>query len=144
MLVTSRDTESSLLTTTCQVDSEVMHGTKFRNGIYPISIVVPVFPVGIAALIIVQLCNLCSTVGLLCRIVELLLHQHGVVITIQQFITIRHPRTRELIREVDTRFATSTAFRHNLNDAIGAFRTPDSRCSSVLQHGDAGNILHID
>ena len=142
MVETSGNTEGSLLTTTGYRQVVVLAQAKLGDGINPISIVVILFVFRISR-VIVQLRNIRRLVTLL-RIEVTFLQQHGVVIAIQQLVALRLMSTRETERVSELRFSTRTTLGGNLDDTVGTLRTIDGCGSSILQHGDAGNIFRVD
>ena len=90
MLVTGRDTELCLLTTTGDIHVVIVHHTKLLHGIHPVGVVVPVL-ILTPSLVIIQLADIGCGVRLLSGIVELLLHHHRVVIAIQKRVAIGLP-----------------------------------------------------
>ena len=145
VVVAGRDTEGSLLSTTRDVEVGLVLLTKLLDGVNPIGVLVPV--VGLGPRLGRHVVDFVDGRGgrrTLRGVVELFLEHHGVVVTIQQIVAARHPRTRELIAQRHFGFSACTALGGDLNDTVGALRTPDGGSSSILQHGNVGNIVDAD
>ena len=143
VLVTGGDAEGSLLTTTREVQVVLMLSAELCHGVHPVGIVVPVLilrPCGV----IVQLLDVRGGIGFLGRIVEGLLHQHGVAVTVEQLVALRLPGAGELIGEIQAGFSTHTVLRRNEQHTIGALRAPYGGGGSILQHDNVGDIVHVD
>ena len=145
VVVAARNTEGCLLTTTRNVHVGLMLLTELRNLLHPVGVLVPV--VGLGPRLSGDVVNLVDGRGGRCTlrgVIELLLEHHGVVVTVQQVITAGHPGAGELIPQRHTGLAAYTALGGNLDDTVGTLRTPDGGSGSILQDGDAGNIVDAD
>ena len=145
MVVAGRDTESSFLTTTRDIEVSLVLLTKLLDSTHPVGVLVPVVCLGPRLCRhVVDFVDSRSGRRTLGGVIELLLQHHGVVVTIQQFVAGRHPSASELIAHRHPWFTASATLGGNLDNTVSTLRTPDSRSGSILQHGDAGNIVHAD
>ena len=74
----------------------------------------------------------------------LLLQHHGVLVTIEQLHAFRLVGSRKTQAVGHLRLASGTALGLDFDNTIGTLRTPDGRCGSILQHGDALDVLRVD
>ena len=141
-VVTSRDTEIGLLTTTRDHQIVVLAPSRLAHFLHPVGVIVPVL-IFCPRAVVVQLVDIRGRDRSLRRIVEFLLHQHSVVVTIQQVVTFRLPTGLYTQRIVYTSLTTRTAFRANHNHTIGTTHTPDGSGGSVFQHLNVLNVLRV-
>ena len=87
VLVTTTDTEGCLFTTTTDVQVVLLTQTKLCNGVNPVSIII-ILLVLRECRVIVQLTDIRGSITLL-GVEVALLQQHGIVITIEELITLR-------------------------------------------------------
>ena len=74
----------------------------------------------------------------------LLLQHHGVLVTVEQLHAFRLVGSRKTQAVGNLRLASGTALGLDFDDTIRTLRTPDGRCGSILQHGDALDVLGVD
>ena len=117
--------------------------THLAHCIYPVGIVIPVV-VFCPALVVVQLVDVGGSRRILCRVIQLLLHQHGVFITGKQIVTIWLPGALEHEVIVDADLSALTALGLDTDDTVGTTCTPDGGSGSILQDVDALDIVHVD
>ena len=135
---------------TSSADRKVMVVRKavFGNFIHPICIVVEVLkvlgcPVRIHKLRLVV--TIFRDIAIFLVPVEVsLLHQHRIIVAIQQFGAFRLLRPRETVRITHPCRSRHTLLRRNINHTIGSARPPDSCCRTVLQHRNLFYIVRTD
>ena len=142
IIKTTGYTERSLLTTTSYRNIVVLTKTKLCNGILPISIIV-ILLILRECWVIVDFWNISSTI-LLFRIKVSLLEQHCIVVTTQQFISLRLICTCETQRVRDAWRTALTSFCFDFNNTICTLRTIYCSSSGILQYCQLLNILWVD
>ena len=121
--------------------------TELCNGVHPVSVIIihiifsPFWCISNFRDEVVR--RFVSEAGLLTRIEVCLLHVHGVVVTIEQLITLVNPVASETVVVADSRLTSHTALSLDFNDTICTFRTPNSLRSSILEDGDGLNIIRV-
>ena len=139
-IVTSTYAECSFFATTLQCDIIAMLFTETLHSIKPICVVREVIvDVGKFG-VVVKLGNLSLH---LCGIEEGFLLHHGVAVTVKHLVAVGLPSSRELIREVDLCGTTMTTTQLDFDDTICTFHTPLGSRGSILQHGNALDVICI-
>ena len=110
---------------------------ELRHSVYPVSIVIPVFPVTrMVRLVVVQLIDRRRGGRILGLVVQFLFQHHGILVTVEQFIGRGLPGACKLIAVVHLGLASRTALGLDLDDTVGTLGTPHSRRGSILQNRD--------
>ena len=140
MVIRTRYTESSLLTTTGDIHTVVVHLPDLGYFFHPIRVLIIVGVISRAVGEIHQFDDARSGVTLF-RIEVSFLQHHGVAGTVEHVQTLRLPSAREAVVETDAGFTATTTARGDFDHTIRTACTPDGRCGSILQHLDAGDIV---
>ena len=143
MVIVTRNAERGFFTTTRKVHAIVVSLAKLFHLFDPIGIFVIVIIVSRITGKIHQLHNARSVIALFGVEVGFFQH-HRILITIQHTHTLRLPRARETIAEVDTRLTTLTATCCNFNHTIGTTSTPNGCRSSIFKHFNACDVFGAD
>ena len=142
VVVTSRDTEVSLLTTTGDGQIVELCPTRLLNFLHPVGIVIPVLKLCPRA-VVVDFVDVRGSGSTLRRIVVHLLQHHRVVVTIQQVVALWLPAGLHTQGVVYTRCTTRTTLGGNRDNTVSTTRTPDGRCGSIFQYIDLINIRGV-
>ena len=148
LVVSERSPELRLFTSSADRKVMVVRKAVFGNLIHPIRIVVEVLevlgcPVRIHKLRLVV--TIFRDIAIFLVPVEVsLLHQHRIIVAIQQFGAFRLLRPRETVRITHPCRSRHTLLRRNINHTIGSARPPDSCCRTVLQHRNLFYIVRTD
>ena len=117
-VVTSRDAEVCLFTTTLNCHVVILAPSCLLNGFHPVSVIVPVFKL-CPRTVVVNLIDIRGSSCTLRRIVIHLLKHHCVVITIQQIVTFGLPVGLYTQRIVHASLTTRTTLGNNGDYTIG-------------------------
>ena len=148
LIVSERSPELRLFTSSANRKVMVVRKPVFGNFIHPIRIIVEVLEVLGCSVCIHKLrlvVTIFRDIAIFLVPVEVsLLHQHRIVVAIQQFSAFRLLRPGETIRITHPCRPRHTLLRRNINHTIGSARAPNSRCRTVFQHRNLFYIVRTD
>ena len=117
VVVTGRDAEVGLLATTGKRQVVVLAPAGLLHLLHPVGVVVPVLELSPRA-VVVDLVDVGRCRGALGGVVVHLLQHHGVVVTVQQVVTLGLPRGLNTQGVVHTGGTAGTTLRANLNHTV--------------------------
>ena len=117
MVVTGRYAEVGLLTTTGDGQVVILAPSRLLYFVHPVGVVVPVLELS-PRLVVVDLIDVRGSRGALCGVVVHFLQHHGVVVTVQQVVTLGLPRGLNTQGVVHTGGTAGTTLRANLNHTV--------------------------
>ena len=112
------------------------------DGLAPIGVIV-VHLILIPLTVVVELADVRSVIAQVGVVVGFL-HEHSVLVTIQQAIALRLLGKLNRISVSHLRLATGTTLCLDFDDTITTSCTPNGRCGGILQYGDGGDIVRVD
>ena len=116
MVITSCDTEVGLLTTTREAHIVFLLPTSLTNGLAPVCVVV-VHLIFVPRLVIVELPDVGCLIGK-SRVVISLLHEHGVLVTVEQADSLRLESGHGAVRVLHLGLSSATTLGLDFDDTV--------------------------